>query len=197
MASSRARYGTFNSANGKQASPGDHSHTGRGSVCAELPLVLLVLFVMIGFPLFDLAAIGMRFAFVRYACDTAARDAACAPTFVSNNYTALSATNTAKRTVEKVCAQFMGIKNCHVETTVIGLPMIPDIPQFETNSPLTLNQLDTNSYLHQYRVKVSADIEPLITYNGNLFGTVPGLTAPMPLTCQMERVCEKPEGLNK
>ncbi len=195
MASFRARCGVANSDKNKQASTTGKSSAQRGSVCAELPLVMLVLFVMIGFPLFDLAAIGLRFAFVKYACEVAARDAACSPTFVSNNFSALSATNTAKRTVEKVCSQFSGITLHQVETTVIGLPMIPQKTPFETTQPLT--DTDTNTYLYQYRVKVSAEIEPLITYNGNLFGQVPGLTAPLSLTCRMERVCEKPEGLIK
>lgn len=193
MASSGTRYGALPSADDTKSSAALLRCSGRGSVCAELPLVLLVLFVMIGFPLFDLAAIGLRFAFVRYACEVGARDAACAPTFVNNNHSALSATNTAKRTVQGICSKFMGIQLRNVETTVIGLPMIPEKMQFETNQPIVAPDIST--YLYQYRVKVTAEIEPLITYNGNLFGKVPGLSAPLALTCRMERVCEKPEGL--
>lgn len=168
-----------------------------GLASIEFPLCLLILFVMVAFPLMDLITLGMRTGFVHYACERAAREATSAPTFVEDRFGVPSAQNSAKKAAEMVCSKFGGIELGEVTTTLVAAPMQwPPGSSIETTEPLP-DGAKTKEFLYQYRVDVHAKVDPLITYNGTLFGTIPGFTAPLPIICSSIRVCEKPEGLIK
>lgn len=164
----------------------------RGSAMVEMPLFLFVLFVIITFPIFNLVSVSMRMVFVRYACESAAREAASAPTYRTNRQSALCAVNRAREKVNEVCSTFSGIQLMNVDTSILSLPLNGGGSQ-ESHAPLPNPDIET--FIYQYRVRVQAKVEPLITYRGNFFGDVPGLTGPMIVSYKMERVCEKPEGL--
>lgn len=164
----------------------------RGSVIAELPFFLLVLFIVITFPLFNLVSVCTRMAFVRYACESAAREAAAAPTYRTNRQNTLCAFNTATEKVNEVCSKFSGIDLKKIDTSILSMPIAGGAP-IESRSPLPNPNIE--AFIYQYRVHVEAEVQPLITYKGNFLGDVPGLTGPILVSYQMERVCEKPEGL--
>ena len=167
-----------------------------GSLSAEMPICLTITLVLVAFPFIDLLALSMRYSLLVAACTAAGRSAPSAPTFVANPQNSLSAVNAAQAATNKWCASFTGIKLVSVATVAQPISLLSaggDLPEQAT--PFTPEQINTDRFLYQYKIKVKAEIEPLVVYNGSIFGSIPGFTGPLAVECSSQRVCEKPEGL--
>ena len=172
----------------------------RGTTIAELPLALWIIFVGIGFPLFILATITLRFALFYQAARESALQASQSQTFFLDPAapsTALSCVHQAVQTATQVQNSFSGFTinstNVYIITTPVttsgaGTPVVTG-----PNTPLLVVDTDLNMY--QIRVVVAGVVQPLVALPTPFFGNIPGLTQGFPVTVSEERVFENPDGL--
>lgn len=163
---------------------------------AELPLAMWILFVVLTIPLIDLATISLRSTFLVTAARDAAHEAARSKSFaVPVDASNPSAQQAAQNQITSDLTHFGGIK---VTSTVIN------IVSTNINTQNTIRQTtplaapaDINTNTYTIEVLVTAQISPLITYNGFLFGQVPGLSAPVTVQYGAQEFSEYPQGLNQ
>lgn len=169
------------------------------SSIAELPVAILILFLVLLLPLIDLATIAFRTSFIHSACHNAVHSAARARTFLQNGDKGeLSAVNIAKR--DAVATKENGLAGVNftdrdITVVIVGNPTKVGKPPLRTDSPL--KAVETKDYIYQIEVQISGTVEPLITLTPTLFGNVPGLTIPFPITATYRQFSEHPAGLAK
>ena len=164
---------------------------------AELPLALWVLFVVLTLPMIDMATIGLRTTFLVAAAHDAVHAASRAKSFsVAVSANDPSATQTASSQVTQDISRFREITVTNVTTNMV----ITDISNGQTTrrtTPLPA-PADINSNTYSLEVLVTANIRPLITFNaGGLLPGIPGLSAPVAVTCAAQEFSEYPTGLNQ
>ncbi|MBS1993296.1 MAG: hypothetical protein JSS83_22425 [Cyanobacteria bacterium SZAS LIN-3] len=157
---------------------------------AELPMVLLILFVFLLVPLLIFVSLGYRSSILYFAADAANKKAAKAPTYTDATTRAASALTTN-------LTSFTGISAATPVISVLEKPLSGGAPVIYT-SKLAPGSVDTSKNIYFIMSRVEADLSPLVQYNGGLFGmSVPGLTGPYHLTINTESYSENPSGLTE
>ena len=169
--------------------------TARGAL-ADLGPTLWVLFLLLTFPLLDLACVAIRYTFAMSASRDAAQAASTAKTFFSNlSSSELSAVNAADSQATTDAAAFTGVQLVSVNTNLVITNLNTSIVTRQT-TPLT-SPADTSNYLYQIEVVVTAKVYPLLTYQDKMFGTIPGLTGPAQFVVASTQMTENPSGMNQ
>lgn len=168
----------------------------RGSVIAETPGALWLLFVLFLVPFIDLATVMLRYTFVVSASRDAAHAASKAKTFSANlSTTDLSARNAADTTGRQTAAAFSEITVSSVTTAIVSTDLSTQVVT-RRSTPLTA-PADTSLYLYEYETTVSGQINPLITFTVGPFPSIPGLSAPVAVAVTSREFVENPQGLNQ
>jgi Flp pilus assembly protein TadG len=163
---------------------------------ADLGPALWVLFLLLTFPLLDLATVTLRYTFLLGASRDAAQMASTAKTFQTNLDSAdLSAENIASARAQANCGSFAGI-TYQSTTTYLVVTNLSTNAITTQSTPLN-SPADTTNNLYQIKVVVNALVWPLLPYNNKYFGSIPGLTAPMQFSVPTVEVCENPSGMNQ
>jgi hypothetical protein len=166
-----------------------------GYTIAEMPAVLYALFILMVFPLLDLAAITLRYAFVTLAVNEAAMDGATCKTFQSDSSASEpSAQTAAGQSLDNVLAKWNGIEKTDFHTRLV----ITEVSNGNTNRQETKldNPADTNNFMYMIEPELKADVHPLVTVP--FFGLdVPGLTGPIHIDVTARKYAENPQGLNQ
>lgn len=163
---------------------------------AELPMAMWALLVMITIPMIDLATVALRSTCLVTAAHEAAHNAARAKSFLTPvSASDDSATTAAQNTVTQVLQRFSGIRSTSVVTNLV----ITDTATLQTTRRTTpLNApADIVDNTYSLEVVVTAQVSPLIMYNGRMLGSIPGLSAPVTVTCAAQEFSEYPAGLNQ
>lgn len=148
------------------------------------------------FPMLNLATVGLRSTFFLCASREAAHIAAHSKTFQNSiSSSEPSAQVAAQNTAQTIQNGFSGISLSSVQTSIVAVN-INTQQVTDYTAPLS-SPPDTNTNVYNIKVKVTGTVKPLIQYNGTLFGSVPGLTAPMSLSAQSQEFCENPQGLTQ
>jgi hypothetical protein len=71
-----------------------------------------------------------------------------------------------------------------------------DRTSVQQSTPLS-QPADTDLNVYSIRTVVVGKVSPLISFDGCLFGTVPGLTGPVKLSVSTQTFCEFPQGLTQ
>ena len=180
-----------------------------GGTLAETPVALAVFFLFLMFPLIDLATIALRSATAYSAATNGVHAAALAPTFLNDSQVPdpisgaptlkLSAVHAAVKAAQ--ATKSAGLTGCDFNDTdikvrIIGIALKPEsgLPalQGQDGQPLTL--IDPN-YVYELEVTVAAQVSPLFTLSDRIFGAIPGLTVPIPLTVSSRQISENSGGL--
>ena len=173
-----------------------HHNREKGHTLAETPAALWVTFVCLFFPLFCLTTCLLRYSFLVTAAHEAAYEAAISKTFSTDvSATDLCATKTADNIANSVAHSFSGITVQNVSTQIIRSDsQTSDIHVYTTKLP---TPADTSRYVYLLETTVRGSILPIIQgHSEGLFGTIPGLTAPMVVQATSRKVSENPQGLN-
>lgn len=166
-----------------------------GSFVAELPAVLWLLFVLVTFPLVDLATVSMRYTFMLTTSRDAVSAASRAKTFHEDaSATDLSARNAAREIATATAASFNGISISNVHTRIIATNLATNAIEYH-DTPLT-EPADSTNYLYAFETTVTGQLMPLIIMS-TPFGDIPGLTAPMNISISSQKLCENTQGLNQ
>lgn len=166
-------------------------HSGSSSV--ELPVVLFVLLILLAFPIINIATVGLRACTVFSAAREAARVAGRSKTFLADGADGPSAVNAAKQKAASIVGYAAHIDPNNVKLRIVG-SSIKGGPDISQTTPLAEAKLD---YVYQVEVEVTAAVDPLVTLDPNLFGNIPGLTVPFPITARNSEFAEFPAGLTQ
>lgn len=168
---------------------------GAGYTISELPAVLYALFILMVFPLLDLAAITLRYAFCTLAVNEAAMDASTCKTFQTDSSASEpSAQTAAGQSADNVLAKWNGIEKADLHTRLV----ITKVSDGTTNRQETklADPADTNNFMYMIEPELKADVHPLVTIP--FFGVdVPGLTGPIHVDVTARKYAENPQGLNQ
>ena len=171
-----------------------------GAATAEVPVVLLVLFLFLAFPMLNLATSVLRAYFLRSAVLEAAHKAAKACTFIKNVDASAeepfceSAVNRANDTLDRFAAGFKGISIDSRQTAIIRQnAQSGDVTEF-TNK-LAASDIDSEKFLYYVEVRITGKADPLLSMNGTIVPSVEGLTGPMNLKLAGRELFEQFEGL--
>lgn len=170
--------------------------TRKGYTLAEAPAALWMTFVLLFFPLFCLVTCLIRYSFLLTAAHEAAYEAAISKTFSTDvSTTDLSATKTAQNIANNVANSFSGVSVKTVNTRIVRSDtQTSSIQVYTTKLP---QPADTSRYVYVMETTVDGSILPIIQgHSTGLFGTIPGLTAPMEVQATSRKVAENPQGLN-
>lgn len=166
-----------------------------GSSLAELGPALFLVFIILIFPMGTLASIGLRYSFLIMTVRGAAREAAKCKQFQADaNAYQISAKNASAQTVARYLQRFGGINVTNNRTYI---QIYNKTSQNITFSDVPLNTIDEQANVYNIGVALTAQVEPLFRNSSAKWGTVPGLTAPFPITAVAAAVAENPSGLNK
>ncbi len=172
---------------------------GRASSVVELPVGICILFLFLLLPMIDLATIATRASFIHSACHDAAHGASRAKSYkINGSGGELSAVNIARRNALLTKAHGLAGVNfadSDVHVFIIGTPIKLGKPPIRQEDKL--DSSDTKSYLYQVEVSISGTVDPLAMLSAQLFGSVPGLTVPMPVQATYREFSEHPSGLTK
>jgi|GEM_PF-517880 len=161
-----------------------------GTALAELPVVLLLLFVFLLLPLLIFVSLGYRGSFLYFAADAANKRAAKAPTYTEATIRAASALTTNLN-------GFTGISTTSPVIAVLEKPLSGGAPVIHT-SKLAPGSVDTSKNIYFVMSRVEADLAPLVQFNGGFMGmNIPGLTGPFHLSVNTESYAENPSGLTE
>ncbi len=166
----------------------------RGTFIAEVPVVLWFLIFMLFFPLLDLMAVTIRTNFLFMAAHNAATAASRARSFSASINGYPTASTLADDAAQKTIQSFGGVQIASMETAIVVTNTLSKAVSRYT-SPLA-TPADSIANTYQIEVKLNGVIDPLIPYNGIIFGNIPGLTQPIHLTVTDRRYAENPQGLS-
>lgn len=163
---------------------------------AELPLTMWFLFILITLPMINLAIVSLRSTFILAAAHDAAHAASRCKTFkTALNGSTPSATEAATQKVTDVVSHFTGVKVSTVVTKIV-VTNVDSSATTRSTDPLKTTP-DTNSNTYSTEVIVTGTVDPLLYYQGDHFGSVPGLSAPITMSCAAQEFCEYPQGLTQ
>ena len=175
-----------------------NARSNKGTTIAESPMILMVLFIFMAFPLINLGAIGLRSYFVIASCREAAHRASksltyeqAAPVQLGNNTPAITV---AEQTVQRYINSFNGVKVQSVRSGIVTVNNTTGNKTGPVYAPLASGNTYGNVYYLE--VELQAEAQPLITYNGGLLGDIPGLTRPLTIQTHAREVFENPKGLS-
>jgi hypothetical protein len=168
-----------------------------GNAIADMPGVLWVLFVLVLYPLIDLATVGLRYTFMLTTSREAAMSASRASTFFADaSASSKSARNSASAMANSTSARFNGLKVTGTTTNLLVTNLNTNtVTRYTT--PIPANSIDTVDNLYSYEVTVNGTVMPLVCYVGPVFGNIPGLTGPMTVAITSQKMCENTQGLNQ
>lgn len=184
----------------------------------EMPVALTVFFIFLAFPLIDLATIALRTATVYLAVYNAAHDAARAATFQgpapTNSADPPFAKGTAiqiarDKALETKAACLAGTDfgpddvKVRIVCSPLNKPPDPDRPnqgpkvEFVQADNQRLSKKIDPDFVYSIEVTINAQVQPLFTLSSGLFGNVPGLTVPIPVSATARQFSENSEGLTQ
>jgi hypothetical protein len=168
-----------------------------GNAIADMPAVLWVLFVLILFPLINLATVGLRYTFMLTTSREAAMSASRASTFYADaSASDKSARNSAVAMANSTAGRFNGLVVTNTTTNLLVTDLSTNnVTRYST--PIPASSIDTVNNLYSYEVTVTGTVMPLVRYRGPVFGNISGLTGPMNVAITSQKMCENTQGLSQ
>lgn len=173
--------------------------TKSGMCTVDLVAALFVFILLLLLPLIDLATIALRVTFVHMAARNAARSAGRASTYEADSK---EGEPSAKRiaTSMALASRDAGLAGVEINpgnvmVSIIGSPLKTTVNPIRQTT--VLKSVELHDYLYQVEVKVSGQVQPLVIMSKDMFGSIPGLTTPIPITACYREMCEHPGGLSK
>lgn len=163
------------------------SRSQKGSLLAEMPAGLYLLFIGIALPMLVMASMFTRSFLLYQATIDSCRKAARSPSFSEARTNATSEFNTN-------AAAWNGISGTPTFSVMVK-PLSGAVTQVHTN-PLPNGSVQISQNVYLARVVVEGQVEPLVRIGHHWQGmSIPGLTKPYPLTVAYVSYFENPSGL--
>jgi hypothetical protein len=189
-----------------KTSPSHLKRRSNGNTLSEFPVALWIVVVGLGFPLFILGSLGIRFGLFWEAAREAAQNACQAQTFYAppdygSGPIAPSAVQAASNSASNVLNAFPGCCTLTQPPDVyVGSTPISSTSTMwsgASNTPLSAGTVNTDANVYSIKVVLTGQVNPLFTINLPFFGSIPGLTQGFPTSVVEERIFENPTGLTQ
>jgi hypothetical protein len=168
----------------------------------EMPMALWVMVVCIAFPMIVMVTLSIRFGLFWNAAREAVKQAAQCQTYEVDPPASIggqSAVNTAQQVTNQALSTFSGITlvapaQVYIVQVPLGAPGTTTLigPGTKLTAPA-----DSDNYIYQIQVILQGQIAPLVPLNASVFGVIPGLTAPFPVSVKAQQQVENMQGLNE
>ncbi len=166
-----------------------------GSSILELPAALWIGLIVFFVPMMALASITLRSSLLNIAVQDAVHAAAKARTFTQASDEGPSAKEVASQVFTDHIAAFPGLGVAAVNLSILSTPF-NGAATIRTDNKLS-QAADTSSFVYQVETSATGIIEPVFGANAELFGSIPGLTAPMKVSVSAREMFENPQGLDR
>lgn len=168
-----------------------HGRRKKASVAAELPLVLWVLFMVIGFPLLNLSAAFLRVTFLYAGIHFASFSAARANTFLTPIDGKPSAVAEGNAKLAQVKAAFSGLDVQNIKTEIL----VTNVNTLATTSSALPLSKPADQSVNTYQIQITADClgAPLLPIPTPV--PIAGVSKPIVFTLSARQYCENPQGL--
>jgi hypothetical protein len=176
----------------------------KGEFIAELPGVLLVLFILLMVPMIQLASVTYRAYLVRTAALEAVHRAGRAQSFIAD-LPGLPG-DPPNPSAQTIFAKYIRasidnkvLANGQLQTPTPALcclaqPIMGGAPTVFT-APLPPAMIEVSKYEYFFELRGSALVAPLLPFTSNLFPVIPGVTGPMDISVSCRQRVENPAGL--
>ncbi len=188
-----------NQNNDKKANLFKHHRLKRAQSIAEFGPALWLMFIGILFPMLSLGTVVIRYSIFHTTAYMALRNAVQSRTFLNNTnngsgVTILSALNAARQTANNFQHGFTGINfNAYSNNLQLYIVMVtqssPGVYNetiYAANAPLTV--ASNQQAIYNLKIVLNGTINPIVQLPNNLFGNIPGLTAPLPLVATNQMI---------
>jgi hypothetical protein len=167
-----------------------------GTTLAQFPLTLWLVFVIMGFPMIIFGSIGLRYVFLINAARAAASAASQCNSFQTDiSPTDRSAVNIGNQFVAQITNAFTGIT---VQKTTVSILICNLQNQNLSLQSVPLTQpANPSANLYDVEVAVQGQIQPLFSMPINIFGQIPGLSAPITTSTRSIAMFENTQGLTQ
>jgi hypothetical protein len=185
----------------KTSSPG----RSRGTSMAEMPMALWLMVMCIAFPLIILVTMSIRYGLFWNAAREAVQKAAQCQTYQIDPPATIggsSSVNTAQQVTAQACASISGISLVSpAQVYIVQVPLATagasgSSTSIGPNTKLT-GPADCDNYIYQLQVILKGQIAPLVPLPVGVFGPIPGLTMPFPITVKAQQQVEDVQSLNE
>jgi len=172
-----------------------------GASIAELPFVLLVIFIFLFFPLLNLTTATVRTWFLRSAVLDAAHNAAKACTYgthlpaTEDDSECFSAVELANNTLNKFIQTFAGVSMTSAQVYVVRQTIAGGVATTYPPGPIPKSDIQPDANVYFIEVAFKGEAQPFLTVP--FFSNVPGLGGPMPVNITGRETFENVEGLSQ
>jgi hypothetical protein len=177
-----------------------NSRNCRASAIAEFPVAMGIFLLVIFFPLLDLATIYMGVQAVHSAARVAAVQGAKQNTYQQMQSVAQGTANSASNNNVSIGNVVVTFYRTQFAPDPTADPPQTTMPANATPQVIDPSQggVEVNTYAYIYQVQVTAtgSVSGLVMMSPDVFGKVPGLTVPIPVTATSTATLEYPKGLN-
>lgn len=168
--------------------------TRKGSSLLELPCTLFVFLIMLMMPMLNLATTTLRCSLMGMAVTEGAHAASKAHSYEVGTTEKPAAIILANELVNAAASRFSGLHVDSIQTAIVTTNVasgeVTKQPGKLTTPP------DSSRYIYQIETNVQAHIDPLFMLT-SVFGAIPGITTPVPMSYSSREIFENPSGLNQ
>lgn len=167
----------------------------KGSSIIEAPVILWVIFAFMLVPMLSMASVTLRASLLNYLVVQGVHAASKAKTFETADPGKKPAIVIAENTITAALGRFSGITVNSIDTDILASSLTgSSVTRFPGKLPAPAN---TETNVYQIETRVQGQVAPLLGRAPNFGSGIPGLTAPIVLTCAAREMFENPQGLNR
>lgn len=165
-----------------------------GSIAAEHAAALVVLLLCFMYPLCNLATMCYRYSLLVQAVHNGAHAASTAKTFSAGS-SSEAVMDVVPLTVNNFLKSVKGLKNPVISIRLVSTKLL-DQATTRLAQSTKLGEPAKESEIYSVELTVSADIEPMLSFQGGLVPHVPGMTAPIKASVTARELLESANGMN-
>lgn len=168
--------------------------TRKGSSLLELPCTLFVFLIMLMMPMLNLATTTLRCSLMGMAVTEGAHAASKAHSYEVGTTEKPAAMTLANEIVSAAAGRFSGLHVDSIQTSIVTTNVASG--EITKQSGKLTTPPDSSRFIYQIETNVQAHIDPLFMLT-SIFGAIPGITAPVPMSYSSREIFENPSGLNQ
>jgi hypothetical protein len=168
--------------------------TRKGSSLLELPCTLFVFLIMLMMPMLNLATTTLRCSLMGMAVTEGAHTASKAHSYEVGTTEKPAAMILANELVNAAASRFSGLHVDSIQTAIVTTNVASG--ELTKQSGKLTTPPDSSRFIYQIETNVQAHIDPLFMLS-SIFGAIPGITTPVPMSYSAREIFENPSGLNQ
>jgi hypothetical protein len=166
-----------------------------GTSIIEVPFSIWLILTMVLMPMLAMGTVTLRASLMNAVVQDGAHAAAKAKTFETGTVEKPSAMTLAKQTILEMVAKFPGLTVDSIDTDIL-ITNVETGSKTRSEDKLSL-PADSSKFIYQIETIATGKIDPIFAFNSDMFGSIPGLNAPVVVSYVAREMAENPQGLDK